>query len=251
MMLAELQSDFCAYLGDDSKSLAPDVAVSAQRGLPVYHHAFRATLIACLRDTFEKTVAWLGDAGFDTAARAHISTHPSATWTLADYGAGFDATLAALYPDDPEVAELAWLVCALRCAFAGPDAIPLDPATLADVDWDAAEFDLVPTLVFRPITTNAPAIWSALAAGVHPPGAERLQCPAVLSVWRSDLTPQFSTITALEHRALELAGTGESFTQICAAVFPDAEDAAVAGAMLARWIGEGVVTRITSPTGLE
>lgn len=251
MMLAELQHDFCAYLADDEKSVMPKVAESARRGLPVYHHAFRATLVACLRDTFEKTHAWLGDAQFDAVARTHVAAHPSASWTLAGYGTDFDQTLARLYPVDSEVADLAWLDRALRSAFDGPDREPLDMATLGDVDWDTAVFDLVPTLTFRHIASNAPAIWSALAAGTQPPGAGLLETPAVLSVWRCDLTPRFSTITALEHRALELAGDGEPFTRICALVFPDAGEVSVAGEMLARWIGEGVVTRIASPTGSE
>lgn len=250
-MLAELQRNFCVYLADDEKSVVPDVAASAQRGLPVYHHAFRATLTACLRDTFEKTHAWLGDACFDAAARVHVAACPSASWTLAGYGSDFDKTLAALYPEDPEVAELAWLDRALRSAFDGPDGGSLDVATLANVDWDTAVFDVVPTLGFRHIVSNAPAIWSALAADAQPPEAGILETPAILSVWRHDLTPQFSTITALEHRALELAVAGEPFNRICELVSPDAEDAAVAGAMLARWVGEGVVTRVASPTRSE
>ena len=255
MTLEALQRAFCAYLVDPDQAretlFAPAVSALARRGLPVYHHAFRATLVECLRDTFEKTHAWLGDAQFDLAARTHVAAHPSASWTLAGYGGDFEQTLAVLYPDDPEVAELAWLDRALRTAFDGPDGACLDPVTLDGTDWDTAGFHLVPTLVFRRIVSNAPAIWSALAAEMPPPEPALLETRAVLSVWRHDLMPRFCTITDAEQRALELASVGEPFAGICAAVFPDAEVAAAVGAMLGRWIGDGIVTRIVSSAGSE
>ena len=245
-MLAAQQRDFCVYLADDQHSDLPGIADAAQRGLPVYHYAYRATLVACLRDTFEKTLAWLGDTDFDAAACAYVTANPSTSWTLAGYGADFDRTLATLYPNDPEVADLAWLDRALRSAFDGPDGAPLDQTTLGDVDWEQAVFDIVPTLTFHDITSNAPAIWSAIAAGEEPPAASALPIPVILSVWRHELVPQFLTLSTADYVALDLAKRGATFPQMCAAAFPGDEDAAEVGAMLGRWISEGIVTGVSS-----
>jgi hypothetical protein len=94
----------------------------------VYHYAYRAQLLECLRYTFERVWAWLGDSGFEDAARRHIEAHPPHSWTLSDYGNEFDRTLSGLYPDDREVAELAWLDWPLRRAFDGRMRQPSQPA---------------------------------------------------------------------------------------------------------------------------
>lgn len=249
MSLADLQRDFTGFLRGETNTSFGGVAPAAGRGLPVYHYAYRATLTATLRDVFERTHGWLGDERFDDAARAHIAAHPPRSWTLADYGLGFDRTLSDLFPDNPEVAELAWLDWSLRGAFNGPDAAELDVATLAQVDWEAARLQLAPTLVWREIATNVAALWHALdTESDSPPAAELLAVPAILTVWRHGLMPRFHTVTTDEHRALTMARDGMSFGQICALLTADRDDpdeaAALVGAMLGRWIAEGVLTAV-------
>jgi hypothetical protein len=249
MSLADLQRDFTGYLRGDGGSTFCAVAPGAQRGLQVYHYAYRATLIAALRDVFERTHAWLGDERFDAAARSHIAGHPPRSWTLADYGIGFDRTLARLYRDNPEVAELAWLDWSLRAAFNGPDSPMLDPAMLGDIDWDRATLRIAPTLVWREISTNVAALWHALdAETAAPPAAEALPSPALLTVWRHDLMPRFHCVTPAEHRALMLAQQGMAFGPICEQLARDHEGpediAALVGAILQRWIAEAVLVGI-------
>ncbi|GAH52534.1 unnamed protein product, partial [marine sediment metagenome] len=94
----------------------------------------------------------------------------------------FPESLAQRYPDDREVAELARLECALALAFVGPDAAPLDPSVLADVDWENAVIEFVPTLTILPTTTNAGAIWSAITAEHIPPAAAALPVPTATAV---------------------------------------------------------------------
>lgn len=249
MNLRDLQSDFCSFLRSDGAMPLASIAPAAQRGLHVYHYAHRATLAAALYDVFERTHAWLGDERFDEAATRYIAGHPPSSWTLADYGAGFDATLAALYPDHPEVAELAWLDWSLRAAFNGPDSPELDLAGLSGIDWDNARLAITPTLVFRPIATNVALIWQALDDGeAAPPAATRLPETGILSVWRQGLMPRFHTIETGEHAALLLARQGQSFGTICAQLGADHRSPEVAaasvGAMLGRWIAEGLLVGI-------
>lgn len=249
MNLAELQREFTAFLRSDETVPVQSVAETAQRGLPVYHYAFRASLTEALRDVFERTHSWIGDDGFYDAAKIHIAAHPPSSWTMSDFGLGFDQTLDGLYPENPEVADLAWLDWSLRGAFNGPDADPLDLTTLGEVDWDNAPLQLVPTLTMREVRTNVAAIWGALnEEGETPPSATLLDEPAILTVWRHDLMPRYHTVSADEARALTMAAERASFGQICAALADDGRDgdelAGMAGAMLGRWIEDGLLARI-------
>lgn len=225
------------------------IAVGSEAGLRVYRHAYRAQLVACLRDTFGKTHAWLGDHAFDAACQAHIIDHTPHSWTLGDYGEGFDHTLGRLYPGDPEVVELAWLDWGLSKAFDGADAPPIAPEALTAVDWDRAILHFAPTLIVGEARTNAAAIWSAIAEGVTPPPAAVLPQPAALRIWRLDLSPQFRTIDSLEHQALERARAGASFAEVCDHLAHRGEDdeaAQALGSILGGWLQDGLITSITS-----
>src|SRR6185503_21274999 len=101
------------------------------------------------------------------------------------YGADFAETLRALHPDDPEIAEIAWLDWRLRRAFEGPDADPVTPEKLGEVDWDRAVLIFLPTLALGEATTNSAAIWGAIAEDQTPPAAQRLPSAAGIRVWRS------------------------------------------------------------------
>lgn len=220
------------------------VAASGEAGLAVYRHAYRAQLVTCLRDTFEQTWAWLGDDGFDAAALSHIAAHPPRGWTLDAYGEGFAQTLARLYPDDPEVAELAWLDWTLRRAFDGPNADPITPEALAQVDWESALLTLSPTLTVGAVTTNSAAIWSALTEGQTPPAVERLPAPAAIRVWRQGLSPRYRTIDVFERQALTMVLDGCAFGQLCEqlAASDDAERAVEqVGGLLGAWLQDGLV----------
>ncbi len=204
--------------------------------------------MACLRDTFEKTAAWLGDEAFDVAAIEHIAGNPPRSWTLSDYGDGFDVTLDGLYPADPEVPELAWLDWSLRRAFDGPDSTLQDPAAFADIDWDRAVFVLAPTLTTRHVTTNVAALWSAMGDAQTPPPVALLDAPLALAVWRRELSPRFRSLADAEFAALERARQGATFGEICAGLAEDHQDtdeaAAVAGGLLAQWLEDRIVVEI-------
>jgi len=248
MKLLQLQEQFRNHLLDRPSGVVAEISGD----LAVYHHAYRAQLLNCLRDTFEKTWSWLGDDGFEAAARAHIEAHPPSAWTLNVYGEGFDRTLAGLYPDDPEVSELAWLEWTLRRAFDGPDADPVEQATLAALDWDQAVLYFVPTLRLGTVTTNCAALWSALAADTAPPPAQRLPAPCGLRVWRQGLSVRFHTLDAAEERALRLALGGADFPEICgilATELGEQESSAEIGRILGLWLQDGMIAAISDQPG--
>jgi hypothetical protein len=248
MSLQQIQRDFLAHVrrGDDAIVMA--VSERGRRGLAVYHHAYRANLVACLGDAYEKTLAWLGENDFEAAALAYIARHTPQSWTLGDYGEAFPSSLAALYPADPEVAELAWLDWSLRRAFDGPDVAVRNPATFGDIDWEEAVFTLAPTLALRVVATNVAALWNAMAEGETPPPSALLDAPRALAVWRRELSPMFRSLDEPERAALDLARAGATFGDVCAMLAADCPDpadaAAAAGGMLARWLADEIVVGV-------
>jgi hypothetical protein len=249
MSLLGTQRGFRDHILAGADAPLAGIAPKAERGLAVYRHAYRAQLVASLRDTYEKTWAWLGDDAFDRAGHNYVEHHPPASWTLSEYGGDFAAMLKTLFPDDPEVAELAWLDWTLRRAFDGPNADMITPEALARVDWDNAVLIFVPTLTIGDVQTNCAAIWGALNDDETPPPVARLPAPTAIRVWRSDLTPKYRTIESFEHRALILAMAGSSFSDLCGLLVENGDrDQTVqrVGGALASWLQDGMISAVGS-----
>jgi hypothetical protein len=246
MNLLTLQRNLRDHLIQGSEDISLEIRGDSSSRLAVYYDAYRAQLVDCLRDTFERVWTWLGDARFETACQTHIELHPPHAWTLADYGSGFGRTLEDLYPNDPELAELAWLDWSLRRAFDGPDADSLDGADCRLVDWNTAIVCFVPTLRSTSIYTNCAAIWTALSDARSPPAMQRLTEAAGLRVWRVGLTPRFRSIDALELHALQMAAEGATFAAMCTAIESARQSGAVeaAGSFLASWLQDGLITSV-------
>ncbi|BBD98855.1 DUF2063 domain-containing protein [Sphingobium amiense] len=244
MSLATLQGDFRAWLMDGSLDAARRIGRAAAPGLSVYQNNYRAQLMACLAETYEQTQAWLGDEAFLAAAATHIDANPPSAWTLDAYPAGFADTLDSIYPDDPEVAELAALEWGLSRAFTAADATAMTPEALASVDWDSAALHFTPSLAVLPATCNAAAIWAALSKSEMPPKAVALPEPAALLVWRQDFTPCFRTIDGVEEGAISLCASGADFGAMCGSLVEtlgEADGIARAAALLGQWIGDGLI----------
>lgn len=247
MTLLALQRDLRAWLVDENVGAARRFGASAGPGLRVYQNNYRAQLVDCLEASFAQTRAWIGHEAFLAAAVTHIDRVPPSSWTLDAYPRDFPSTLALLYPDDPEVTELAWLELALEEAFVGPDARALAMADLAEVDWDRLALRLTPTLDLRDLTTNAPAIWSALCAGETPPAIERLHESGAMLVWRQDQVSRFRAIDQYECQALGQVRAGCSFGALCEATigaFGERDGIERAGQWLGAWVRDGLVVGV-------
>lgn len=249
MSLLTLQRDMRAWLVAADAHAASRYGSAATPGLRIYQNNYRAQLVACLEESFAQTRAWIGGAAFHDAVVAHIDRVPPTSWTLDAYPRDFPATLAILYPDDPEVAELAWIECALGEAFVGPDTAALGAAVLEDVDWDSAMLLFTPTLSLRALTTNAPALWSALSAADVPPAVQLLPEPGAILVWRRDQASLFRAINCVESGALSRASAGMAFPHLCAllvAAHGESVGIALAGTMLGQWLADGLIVGITA-----
>lgn len=263
MNLITVQRQFRAWLTSEAPEVATEFGEHARSGLGVYLNNYRAQLLACLSASYPILRAWIGDAAFEGAAATHIDNVPPHAWTLDAYGGDFPETLQALYPADPEIAELACLEQALAAAFVGPDPAWVDAsspdgpsldarlvgaAQFAEVDWDTAHIRFVPTLRLLPVTTNAAAIWSALSAGETPPGAARLPEPLHLVVWRQDLTPMFRAEMPGEALALvQLQDPSQTFGSLCESLVErvgQERAPTLAGSFLGQWLSDGLIAAI-------
>lgn len=246
MSLLDLQRDMRGWLTREDEAITARLGAHADAGLSVYLNNYRAQLVACLEESFPRTRDWIGGEAFEAAVIAHIARVPPSSWTLDAYPRDFPATLALRYPSDPEIAELAWLDMALGEAFVGPDS-PMLEEDLAGIDWDRAVLRFTPTLDLADLTTNATAIWSALADGDTPPGVEMLPEAGAMIVWRHAGLSRFRAIGQVERQALLSARQGLPFAALCAAMVDacgDDDGIVQAGQMLGQWLGDGLVSGI-------
>lgn len=247
MSLARLQRDFSAWLQADAPAGPDPFAARGAPGLAIYQNNYRTQLAACLEDSFDKTRQWIGDEAFHEAIIHHVERVPPSSWTLDAYPRDFPATLALLYPIDPEVTELAALELALADAFVGPNADRLTAEQIASADWDCVTLGFTPVLDLLPMTTNAAAIWTALAEEASPPMSALLPTAGALLVWRDGEAPRFRAIEAMEERAILCIRGGMTFAQLCADLVErvgETEGVTIAGAWLGRWLADGLISDV-------
>ena len=246
MRLNTLQSDFSAWLHSEDEAAAARLGVADAEGLAVYQNNYRGSLMACLEDTYPHTMTWLGEEAFAAAAADHITRVPPHSWTLDDYAQGLPESLAEAFVYDPEVGELAALELALSEVFIAEDAAALGVADLGGVDWESAVLRLVPSVRLLKMATNAPAIWSALAAGDAPPPEEMAPAIRPLLIWRQEYTCVFRETTEDERDVLPRLGQGLSFAALCEEMVSrhGADDGvARAGGLLGQWAADGLLIR--------
>jgi len=224
--------------------LQTPAGVDPTERLNIYHHAYRARLSEVLADTFAKTYLFMGSDLFDSEAMRFAPAHPPLARSLNRYGEAFPAYLAARYPDNPELFELAQLDWDLRTCFDGQDheALSAQAAQLdAEAQWLQAEAPLHPSLRLRPVQTNVLSLWKAIDADAEVPPSESLPKPASLVVWRKGLQPHFQSVDAGQAAFLAALQQGKSITAACAD--PEAaaalEDPSVLSGWLQSWLAEG------------
>jgi hypothetical protein len=223
--------------------------LSAQRGLAIYHNAYRSRLAEVLADIFPKTVLYVGEEHFDELARAYVEHTPSGTGPLNGYGHRFAAHLAQVHPDHPVLCELAEFEWALRSVFDAAD----EPAwALADIQARGVQACvsqwpvLHPTVRFLEHRTSAMAIWKAIDADAEVEEVQTLEQPLPLLIWRRELQPHFSSLEPEEARFLQaLKQPGQSIEQVTQAQLENqqlSDPAALAG-WLQQWWQNGFLLR--------
>lgn len=78
--------------------LRSDNRLTSGARLAIYADAYRLRLLECLRAEYPILAALAGPTAFDLFALGYIAAHPSRSYTLYDYGAGFADYLDAVRP---------------------------------------------------------------------------------------------------------------------------------------------------------
>ena len=250
--LLQLQRSLASYILDRPATDAPSVSawirtppgVDAGQRLGIYHNAYRARLAEVLAESFEKTFLYMGAELFERDARAFAVSHPPAVRNLAHYGADFVAYLATLYPDNPELRELAQLDWDLRTAFDAADAPALDTQSASAQEaalWLNRTQPLHPSLKLRAISTNVVQIWQAIDQDLEVPAVVHREAPGTLLVWRKALLPHFQTLEPDQAAFMLSLAQGRSIDATCTdlagtAVLPEPQRLA---GWLQGWLEEG------------
>jgi hypothetical protein len=244
--LRELQQLFFRSLvGDVAPGLRDVVcstpALDAGARLGVYADMYFVRLRGVLAEDFEKTAAVLGDETFTAVARSYLDAHPSEHPSVRHVGRLFASHLRDHLPAEgpPWVADLAALEWARVEAFDAADATSVGSADLATVlpeDWADLRFMTIPALSLVETSWPVHLAWAD-------PSADLTAEPTVIRVWRQDQLVSHCAIDPAEHEALRRLLAGEPFGVICEAFsdFGDEEAAAAAGAVLLRWIEDGLI----------
>lgn len=220
--------------------------------LRVYRHAYRARLVAALRDNFGTLPRAMGDEAFDALAAAyldrHPSRHPSIRW-FGDRLVEFMRERDELVPHAAFI-DLARMEWALRGAFDAADAPLLSRDTLAALppdDWPGLRLRLHPSVQRLQMDWAVEPAWKALQdeAADDPDLPEPAALPHTLIVWRPRLDTRWrSAGSALEVVLLDAVQQGEPFSVLCErAASAVGDDAAVPQVvrLLQQWVDEGLL----------
>lgn len=213
--------------------------------LRIYQNAYRARLVAALRDNHGVLPRAMGDEAFDALAEAYLRAHPSRQPSIRWFGhrlAEFMAAHPELVPH-PAFVDLARMEWALRAAFDAADATPMTPAELAALpvdDWPQRVLRFHPSVQVLVLDWQVEPAWRALQGDDEPALAEPEAGEHHLVVWRPALETRWRTVASvIEAKLLAAAMRGEVFSTLCEL----AEDAVAVVGVVQQWTAEGLLIR--------
>ena len=232
-----------------SASAPADGLLQAAAGLAIYQDAYRARLLAALRDNFSVLQWVLGDDEFDALGTAYLQAHPSTEPSIRWFGHRLAAFMETTEISHPAMADFARMDWALRAAFDAADAPTLQAAdlqSLAPDEWAELTFRLHPSAQLLDLQWAIEASWRALRDADGE--AVELDAPEPLAhtllVWRQGLETRWRSLSTLEAALLHALAAGANFAAICAVAALSHEDAAqqVVGA-LQQWLNDDLLGR--------
>ena len=248
-----MQGEFQDYLLRGRRAIEARVVGSArvpvETRLGIYAGAYGSRLIDALGSSYPALAALLGEEDFQALGAEYVRAHDSPYFSIRNYGDALEEFLRTHpgYAEVPLLAELAYFEWTLAAVFDAADAEPLAAAALARVapaDWAQLRFTFHPSARRMALAWNAPQLWKALTEGGERPQLELAAAPVEWLAWRQDLKSYFRSLAAPEAAALDAARAGRSFGELCellAAAHGAAQAPAEAAALLAVWLGAGLV----------
>lgn len=229
---------------------------ASHRGLAVYRHAYRARLIAALRDNHPVLAQVMGDEDFDALAAAYVQARPSSFASIRWYGDGLADFMASeaevAHPAFVDVARMDW---ALRGVFDATDDEALQIESLQQLAPEAwSTLRLQPRASARclPLNWAVEPAWAALARQAQRREAgevaddPELPAPEPLAhrllAWRPRLETCWRSLEAGEGALVAAVFEGADWArlgEIAVAQWGEAEAPARLVACLQQWVQEG------------
>jgi hypothetical protein len=241
---------------DILRALRGNARESAATMFGIYRNAYWARLIEALGNDFSGLKTLMGDATFDTMARAYIAKHPSQHPSIRWAGRHLAEFLAseAPYRDEPWFTDMARFDWALAFAFDAVDAPAASPADLVGVPpefWGGIRLAFHPTLdAFRiatPVDEARPRL-------LDDPGIRldrTARCDRAIMAWRIEHDVKFRAIDPLEFSALQAMQGGASFGDLCELVAKEVNPETAplrAAQILQGWLEWGIVATVSHDT---
>lgn len=262
--LATRQDAFLRSILDEGAALPEGWGNSQSAGMAVYRGNYRSALMDALAESYERTALFLGPKAFAQSSINQAIAHPPSGWTVDEAGEGFDETCAALFPDSPQVAELAWLEWTMLQLATAPDSVPISAQDFASVseqfgdeDWGELRLGFQPRAKARLVDHNLEALWLALGKRASGEGGDlpetRLETPLTCIASRDGERPTFTLVEAYHAPAFIAMQEGASYGELIMVLLGDNENpqtgdiqhaAMRAGATLGEWLNAGLITAI-------
>jgi hypothetical protein len=260
LRLPELQHEFfraitrshdAAARSGSSPALIAEIRGDGRLGaadrLEVYARMYCARLVDVLGEDYPQVAAMLGADAFADVAHEYVTAHPSTHPSLRWFGRGFADFLAATTEHvlPAYLADLARLEWTRLAVFDAPDTGLLDLDTLRNLPpdgWASLHLRLVPALEVLQVAWPVHRIWEAGDSGS--PATEWQSDEIWLRVWRQGDKVYQASMDVAERVALAHIQAGDEFAVWCealATVVPANVAAETAGALVLRWIEDGVL----------
>lgn len=225
-------------------------------GLDVYRQAYRARLLAALRDNYLVLQRALGDAAFDALGLAYLAARPSMKPSIRWFGDGLADFMSSAWPalPHPALVDLARMDWGLRAAFDSADAAPLRAEALRALpqeSWPMLRLWLHPSVQLLELDWAVESAWRALREQGEEPAAVEAELPEpqplrhTLLVWREPgLEARWRSLEPLEALLLRALQQGEHFEGICALAAEQLGEAAGPAAVVAalhQWLSDGLL----------
>ncbi len=256
--LSQIQRDFQRFLLEADTTIERHVVgthrVAVATRLDIYGGGYGARLTEALQANYPVLAELLGEPDFAALAAAYIRGHDSQYASIRYYGDELGEFLGddPVYSGIPVLAELARWEWAMTETFDAADAPTLPLSAMADIspdEWSAVRFEWHPSVRRLELAWNVPQIWKALSADGGRPEPSLSAEPGQWLLWRRELDIFFRSLTPSETAALDAAGTGGSFGEVCdllCAFFGEDAAAAQAAAYLREWLQSGLIVGITA-----
>ncbi len=220
---------------EPSRTLQP-----AQR-LEIYADAYVVRLREVLAEDFPRVATLIGERQFNRLVCEYLRAHPSTEPSVRHLGRALAEFIRGRGDLPLWLADLAALEWARVSAFDAPDDQPLTAAKLAAID--PAQWPQLTMAAVRSLEVII-AQWPVHRLWLDDKSDGLEACATSIRVWRR---PDFSVLHApmdrYEAAAIAKLLKGSSFAEICQAFddLDEQEGATQAGALLLRWLEDGIV----------